>query len=109
MSPSSPRATPRSPLRYDKKFWEKWILGVQLPAHLIDSTQEPRGLFTPNAGAAGGRNEETSSKYAEGIRKKRYPSRRQQQQIFGVGIIRHTKRQNSGWLSLVSSLANQSV
>ena len=34
--------------------------------------------------AAGGRNEETYSKYAEGIRKRKYPSRRQQQQFFGV-------------------------
>jgi hypothetical protein len=33
------------------------------------------------AGAAGGRNEETYSKYAEGIRVEQYPSRRQQQQI----------------------------
>jgi len=31
----------------------------------------------PMAQADGGRNEETYSKYAEGIREKRYPSRRQ--------------------------------
>jgi hypothetical protein len=30
---------------------------------------------------SGGRDEETCSKYAEGIRVKQYPSRRQQQQV----------------------------
>jgi hypothetical protein len=34
------------------------------------------------AGAAGGRNEETLSGYAEGIPVEQYPSRRQRQQIF---------------------------
>jgi hypothetical protein len=33
-----------------------------------------------NAGAAGGRNEETDGKYAEGIRKIKYPSSRQHKQ-----------------------------
>jgi hypothetical protein len=42
----------------------------------------PKALY---AVAAGGRDEETYSKYAEGIRERQYPSRRQQQQILKCG------------------------
>jgi len=35
--------------------------------------------------AAGGRNEETYSKYAEGIQKNNYPSRRQHKQVSDFG------------------------
>jgi hypothetical protein len=36
IDPSSPRATPRSPLRYDKKIFDLAVLGMQVPALLIE-------------------------------------------------------------------------
>jgi len=48
---------------------------------------------------AGGRNEETSSKYAVGARIKQLPSRRQQQRRFGVVGVGCGCRVNAGNLA----------
>jgi hypothetical protein len=85
-----------------KNFFKESGFSVQVDAVLIEllATKSPRHeerLVTQIADAAGGRpreiansashgagNEETKSKYAEGIRVKQYPSRRQHEKKLGI-------------------------